>query len=123
MEFDNVIVTVPEYLDKPLNDEEEKEFFSDIDLNSQENLITQDNSEEEKEELSKEDYQKLYDAYMYEKSLNEYNALTEEQYAKYDNYLNQISNIALVTCGFVGMFVVFYLLAIIVKFFKSLFDF
>lgn len=110
-------IIVPEYLDKPLTEEEEKEFFND------ENLNDEKENDNDSQTISYEEYEKLYDDYMYQKSLNEYNAIVEEQNEVNANYLNQIANCSLYTLAFVGAFFLFYLLSLIVKFFRSLLDF
>lgn len=110
-------IIIPDYLDKPLTEEEEKEFFND------ENLIDEKENDFDSQTISYEEYEKLYDDYLYEKSLNEYNALTQESNERVENYLNQIANCSIYTLGFVGFFVLMYLLSLIVKFFKSLLDF
>ena len=110
-------VIIPEYLDNPLTEEEEKEFFND------QNLIDKEENEIDSQTISYEEYEKLYDDYMYQKSLNEYNVLTQENNERVENYLNQIANCSIYTLGFVGFFVLMYLLALIVKFFKSILGF
>ena len=117
---DNIIITIPDYLYKPLTEEEEKEFFSDLE-NNEEKL--NDEEENESDFVSTSEYEKLYDEYLYQKSLNEYNAIVEEQNEYNANLLNQIANCSLYTMAFVGAFFLFYLLSLIVKFFKSILDF
>lgn len=119
MENENITIIVPDYLDNPLNEEEEKVFFSDL-----------ENDDFENEELvnfsdwvSKSEYEKVVNDYLYQKSLNEYNAIVEEQNEVNANYLNQIANCTFYTLAFVGAFFFFYLLSLIVKFFKSILDF
>lgn len=119
MENENITVIVPDYLDKPLTEEEEKEFFSDL----EEEIINDDDEENESDFVSSSDYEKLYDEYLYQKSLNEYNAIVEQQNEYNANLLNQIANCSLYTMAFVGAFFLFYLISLIVKFFKGLLDF
>lgn len=111
-------VIIPEYLENPLTEDEEKEFFSDLEENENDDDVQNSN-----DFVSTEEFEKLYDEYMYQKSLNEYNQLTTENNERTENYLNQIANCSLFTLGFVGFFVIIYLLTLVIKFFKSLLDF
>lgn len=111
-------VIIPDYLDKPLTEEEEKEFFSDLE---EENL--NDENLNLSDFVSKDEFEKLYDEYLYQKSINEYNQLTMENNERTENFLNQIANCSLFTLGFVGFFVIIYLLTLVIKFFKSILDF
>lgn len=119
MENENITIIVPDYLDKPLTEDEEKEFFSDLE---NEELIN-DELETDNDWVSSSEYEKVFDEYLYQKSLNEYNAIVEQQNEVNANYLNQIANCTLYTMAFVGAFFLFYLLSLIVKFFKSVLDF
>lgn len=119
MEEQTYDVIIPDYLENPLTEEEEKEFFSDLE---EENLNNDDNLNSDNF-VTTEEFKKLYDEYMYQKSLNEYNQLTIENNERTENYLNQIANCSLFTLGFVGFFVIIYLLTLVIKFFKSILDF
>lgn len=124
MENDNITIIVPDYLDKPLNEEEEKVFFSDLESDYLENeQLEIDDLVYPSDWVSKSEYEKVVNDYFYQKSLIEYNAIVEEQNEVNANYLNQIANCSLYTLAFVGVFFLFYLLSLIVKFFKSILDF
>lgn len=119
MENENITVIVPDYLDKPLTEEEEKDFFSDVENDELNNYELENDSDW----VSSSEYERVLDEYLYQKSLNEYNAIVEQQNEVNSNYLNQIANCTLYTMAFVGAFFLFYLLSLIVKFFKSVLDF
>ena len=62
MENENITIIVPDYLDKPLNEEEEKEFFSDL----EDDEFKNEELENDNDYVSSAEFEKLYDDYLYQ---------------------------------------------------------
>ena len=96
--------------------------------NSEELEENQENSEElEENQESSDDYSLILQELDYIKQLQEYEQITQERQAialeNIQNLCNQLSNTVYFSTGAVISLFVFYVLALVVKFFRSLLDF
>ena len=104
-----------------LENEENQENSEELDEN-------QENSEElDENQENSVDYDLILQELEYIKELQEYQNICQERQAvalaNIENLANQISNTAFISAGAVCSLFVFYILALVIKFFKSLLDF